>query len=70
MNRSALKARMVLNSISMNGLATMLGISRSALFRKFSGQSEFTQGEISKMASIFRLSAQEIGDIFFAEEVS
>ena len=70
MNCRALKAKLVLNSISMGELAAMLGISRSALFRKLNGRSEFTQSEISQIAKILHLDAEEISLIFFDEEVS
>lgn len=70
MDSKALKAQMVLAGINAAELAQMLDISTVAIYRKINGKSEFTQSELSKIAQIFKLDAQQIQDIFFAKEVS
>lgn len=49
-------------------LAEAIGISRTAFYRKCSGKSDFTLGEIKAIAK--ELDLHNVDDIFFAEEVS
>ena len=70
MDSNALKAQMALTGINSIELAQLLEIDKTTFYRKLNGQSEFTQGELSKMVQIFKLDAQQIQDIFFAKEVS
>lgn len=65
MNVKKLKAFMALNEITINELAKQMQISKSAIFRKLNGTSEFNQGEIAYMARILKLTPQDIYDIFF-----
>ena len=70
MNRSKLKAQMVLMEKSVDQLCAALGISRAAWFRKINGESQFTQGEIAALRFELELNDEQTGQIFFAEEVS
>ena len=68
MNKARLEYIMRLRQITHGDMCKMLGISRSAFYRKCNGKSEFTQGEIQKMVNYLQLDTP-VG-IFFDEPVS
>ena len=68
MNTNALKAQMVLRGIKMCDLASVMGISQSALYRKMNKKSYFTQKEISIMIDYLKI--ENPMHIFFNEKVS
>lgn len=70
MNNKELKVQMIRKDKTVDQLCTALGISRSAWFRKVSGESEFTQGEIKGLREELDLSDEQTGLIFFSSEVS
>lgn len=70
MNSRELKAQMIRKDKSVDQLCAAIGISRSAWFRKVSGESQFTQGEITDLRRELELDDQQTGIIFFNEEVS
>ena len=49
MNKARLEYEMNLRNVSKSDMCAMLGISRSAFYRKCNGESEFTQSEIQKI---------------------
>jgi predicted transcriptional regulator len=55
MNKALLEYKMKENGKSISDMCTMLGISRSAFYRKCNGKSEFTHGEIQKMVDFLNL---------------
>lgn len=70
MNARKLKAEMVLKDKNVDDICTAAGFGRSSWFRKISGETEFTQGEISAISALLNLSTEQIGSIFFDPEVS
>lgn len=64
MNKALLEYKMKENEKSISDMCTMLGISRSAFYRKCNGKSEFTQSEIQKMVDFLNLDSPM--GIFFA----
>lgn len=42
-----------------------LGISRTALYRKMTGKSDFTRGEVSKLIKFLHLTEEKTHSIFF-----
>jgi len=68
MNKALLEYEMKKRGVSNGDMCAMLGISRSAFYRKCNGQSEFTQGEIQKIVDYLNLETP-VG-IFFTEKVS
>jgi hypothetical protein len=70
MNARKLKAEMVLKDKSVDDVCTAAGFGRSSWFRKISGETEFTQGEISAISNLLSLNSEQIGSIFFDPEVS
>ena len=68
MNKAKLEYEMNLRGVSRSDLCKVLGISRSAFYRKCNGISEFTQGEIQKIVDCLNLKTP-VG-IFFDVKVS
>lgn len=56
------------SGLSINQICAALGVSRSAFFRKRTGESEFTWSEIDKLVNILGL--QSPVPVFFKEKVS
>ncbi len=70
MNLLALRQKMLAEQKSNKDIAFELGISRSAIQRKLSGEVQFTQGELKVLISILGLSEDEVMSIFFEDKVS
>ena len=70
MNVKLLKSQIVLNQYTLVQVAAYLEISRSALYRKISGESEFTRKEVLKLKCLLKLSDHQVIEIFFNEKVS
>ena len=64
MNKTLLEEKMKEKGRSISDMCLMLGISRSAFYRKRNGISEFTQNEIRKIVDFLELDSPM--DIFFA----
>lgn len=65
MDKTALRAKMIINNDTGITLAKSLGISETTLSAKLNGKAEFTRGEIEKIKLRYKLSAEEIDNIFF-----
>ena len=48
-------------------LVKLLGVSRSTASKKLNGKADFTQSEISKIAEHYKLTAENIKQIFVGE---
>ncbi|MDR1600280.1 MAG: hypothetical protein LBS11_10505 [Oscillospiraceae bacterium] len=59
-----LKSQMVLKSVSAKDLDDAEGWSMSTLYRKLSGESDFTALEMQACAALLGLDASTIGTIF------
>ncbi len=70
MNKQKLKAAMILEDLTADRLCAEIGISSTAWWRKISGKSQFTQGEISRLREILKLTAEQTVEIFFDPEMS
>ena len=68
MNKARLEYEMKIRGVSIADMCEMLGISRSAFYRKCNGISEFTQGEIQSIVNFLDLESPM--GIFFDEKVS
>lgn len=68
MDSVELEIAMKRKGISYEKLSEIIGISRSAFYRKMKGQSEFTQGEIQRIVDALELDSPM--GIFFATKVS
>ena len=65
MNKVLLDQKMRENGKTINDMCTILGISRSAYYRKCKGISEFTHSEIQKIVEHLHLESPV--EIFFAK---
>ena len=68
MDSVELEIAMKRKGISSEKLSEIIGISRSAFYRKMKGQSEFTQGEIQRIVDALELDSPM--GIFFTTKVS
>lgn len=66
-NKQELKAVMVRYGDRQEDLAVALGISTSALNMRINGSIPFRQPEIEKIALRYKLTAEDIQRIFFAQ---
>lgn len=67
MDTNLLKSQIVLKEHTLAQVACYLGVSRSALYRKMSGESEFTRKELLKLKYLLKLSDHQVMEIFFNE---
>ena len=65
MNKALLEYAMSEKGKSISDMCEMLGISRSAFYRKCNGKSEFTMSEIKKIVDFLELDSPV--EIFFAK---
>lgn len=65
-NANKLKGKIVECGLSVEKMAKQLGVEASTVYRKMNGESEFTVGEVSKIAAILGLSDDDLTSIFFA----
>lgn len=65
-DKNKLKAKFVENGFTMEQVAQLLGINPVTLYRKMSGDSEFTRNEIAMLKNALNISLEEISNIFFA----
>lgn len=72
MNKNALLAKMALHGDTGGSLSEYLGISRTTFSLKINetGGAEFTQKEIAMMILRYKLTPEEVMEIFFALKVS
>ena len=68
MDKALLEYEMNEKHVTIADMCNVLGISRSAFYRKCNGKSEFTQGEIQKIVDYLNLESP-VG-IFFKSKVS
>lgn len=70
MNVNLLKSQIALKGKTFKEIASKLNISKSALYRKMYGKSEFTRAEISILISFLDIDIEQAMKIFFTEKVS
>ena len=70
MNINMLKAQIALKGKKNSDIAELLGISKSAIYRKLSGKSDFTRKEILLLINFLGISTDRAMEIFFNQKVS
>ncbi|MBY6789252.1 helix-turn-helix transcriptional regulator [Clostridium botulinum] len=70
MNVNLLKSQIALRGKTIKEIAEKLKISKSAMYRKMYGKSEFTRAEISILIDYLEINFEKAIEIFFAEKVS
>ena len=63
-NTKLLKAKMVMNDDTVSSLAASLGVNRQNMSLKLNGKRDFKQKEIARIAKRYRLTFQELKEIF------
>lgn len=66
LNTPKLKAKIILEELTMAAVAEYLNVNVATLYRKISGESDFTRSEIQKLRKLLKLSMCETVEIFFA----
>ena len=66
MNVAKLKAKIVEREINVETLADMIGLERSALYRRLADAEKITIGEAIKIKEALGLTNKEASDIFLA----
>ncbi|EOU2034890.1 XRE family transcriptional regulator [Clostridium perfringens] len=67
---NVLKSLIVLNGKSIPEVANMMNLSKSSLYRKIRGKSEFTRKEITELIDILHIEPYKAMEIFFNIKVS
>lgn len=70
MNTNLLKSQIALCGKTIKDIAKKLKISKSAMYRKMYGKSEFTRAEISVLIDYLEINVDKAMKIFFEEKVS
>ncbi|MBQ9544018.1 MAG: helix-turn-helix transcriptional regulator [Clostridia bacterium] len=70
MNAEKLRAHAQSKGYSVPKLAAAIGIGKKAMYFKLAGKTEFTQGNISRIAQTLELGDDEIIAVFFERKVS
>lgn len=55
---------------TISSVARKMGIDASTLYRKMTGESDFTRSEIQSITQILSLTADDVQNIFFAQELA
>lgn len=66
MNINKLKGKIVEKEMSIETLATIIGINRASLYRKLNNSDKITIGEAIKMKDALNMSNDEAYEIFLA----
>ena len=64
MDINKLKGKLVEKQVNVETLASMIGVDRSSMYRKFNNAEKITIGEALKIKSVLCLSDEEASDIF------
>lgn len=70
MNINLLKAQIALKGKKISDITDLLKISKSAIYRKLNGKSDFTRKEILMLINFLDISTEKAMKIFFDEKVS
>ncbi len=68
-NTSKFQGKMKENNLTIKTLANKISLSPTGLFNKIHNQKEFLCSEVQMISDIFRLTDDEIQQIFFAKNV-
>jgi len=70
MNALKLKARIMVEGLTIDDVCAKLQISRAAWFRKIAGTTQFTLREVAILREMLKLDEDMLEEIFFEREVS
>lgn len=66
MRLQKLKNKIAESGYKLSYVADYCEITRSGLYKKLNGKSEFNRFELERLKSLLNLSVEELGQIFFA----
>ncbi len=66
-NRNKFRAKMLEAGVTVESLATTLGVNEATIYRKMSGNSDFLRNEIQLIKHKLSLTDDDVVSIFFAE---
>lgn len=69
-DRNKFRGRVVAEGYTLAEIAAEIGMNPATLYRKMSGESDFTREEIQKLRALLHLTADETDVIFFADELT
>ena len=69
-NVNKLKAKLVEQGMNVESFATVTGLTKATIYRRFNSPEEITIEEADKMANALSISAHEAVAIFFAQYVA
>lgn len=70
MNKNLLRYFMSVNGDNQTTLADALGMQQSALSARMNGKTDFRKNEMEAIRKRYKLDAEKMQEIFFANEVS
>lgn len=70
LNTLKLKVAQIEAGITVNQLASIIGVNPVTVYRKMSGESEFTLSELSKIKDALKLDREDFCNIFFAPQLA
>lgn len=69
-DRNKFKGKVVAAGYTLSEIAKRIGINPATLDRKMSGKSDFSRAEIQSLRALLCMSATDVDEIFFAEELT
>lgn len=65
MNANKLKAKIIENGLNVEGLAKLIGITKSSMYRKLNNSQRITICEASQIKEVLKMTDEEATQIFF-----
>lgn len=69
MNKNLMKSVMALHGDTQKSIAELLNLSEQTISEKMNGLSDFKQSEIKLLIDRYKLTPDQVDDIFFGEPV-
>lgn len=69
-NRKKFHGQVIEKGFTLEEIANKIGVNPATLYRKMSGESDFSRKEIQDISAVLRLSDEDIMLIFFADELT
>lgn len=69
-NRKKFRGQVIEKGFTLDEIANKIGVNPATLYRKMSGESDFSRKEIQDISAVLRLSDEDIMLIFFADELT
>ena len=70
LNFNDLNAEIARCGYTIPELASAIGISKKTMYSRMRGETDFSQGEIQKLAEVLKLDGDKILSIFFTSQVA